>query len=316
MKFRMLACMVAACCLLAGCNKNDSDSQESTTSKAESERFAETTAATEFSEETNSYSETFGSIPETAVLKVTQTTYRDGEAWQTLIFYRNNYGDSVASAYLESDGKEVITGYTEYEYDENGKIRYEKDISDSGEYTEVAYLDDNTIKTNIYDASGRLKTEGESTYDIYGNYIRSHNVVYNEDSEMIFEMSEDNSDCDYDENGNILVCRQRSESGKIISTKTNSYDENGNLLRSEEISADREQSGYYSKVRSCKYDDNNNLISEEEIGRSDADTVYYTETYEYQYDETGRKIRRDHRYINTKDDRDLTEYTLYEYSEL
>lgn len=319
MKFKILACLTAACCLLAGCEKKGSDPQDNPTNKTEQsatepEQTAE--ATTEIPEETKADTKKNEGIPDTAVVKVTKTTYRDCKVWETVFTYRNDHGDGVAVSYLKSDGTEEFGLYTEYEYDENGKTVYEKDIFDSGSTIEAVHLSDNTVKTKSYDEESRLEGEGESVYDEYGNCLKSRNVVYGENGEVIFEMSEDNSDCDYDENGNILVCRQRSESGEIISTTTNTYDEKGNLLRSEELSADSEKYGYYSKVHSYKYDNDNNLIFEEEIGKSDADTVYRTEKYEYQYDGDGRKIREDHTYINTDYDTDLTEYTLYEYIEL
>ena len=311
MKFRMSACLIAACCLLAGCEKKDVDSQQNPASAPDTEQSSAetTTTATKYAEEAKPSVEMPEGIPETAVVKVTQTTYRDGEVWETVFIYRNEHDDSVAFAYLKSDGSEVISSCTEYEYDENGKRVYEKNISDSGSFFEYEYLTDNTAKFTHYDEKGRVEGKGESTYDAYGNEIFSHNIVYNEDGEVVLELTVDNSDCDYDENGRILVCRRRSE--YIVCTITNTYDENGNLLCSEQVSADNE-----SITRNYEYDADNNLIFKEEVRKSDADTVYFTETYEYQYDGTGRKIRQDYRYIHTEYDKDLTEYTLYEYTDL
>ncbi|MDE5873234.1 MAG: hypothetical protein K2H07_04910, partial [Lachnospiraceae bacterium] len=196
---------------------------------------------------------------------------------------------------------------------------YSKSISNSGDYFEVEYLSDNTEKGKGYDENGRLEVETEVLYDEYGNPIRSYTIVYDEDGGVIGEIIEDNSDCDYDENGKILVCRYRSGSEEIISTTTNTYDDNGNMLLSEEVYADSEKSGCYSKSHSYEYDDKNNLISKEEIWKSDADTVCRSESYEYQYDENGRKIRQDRRYVRTENDdydMDISEYTIYEYTQL
>ncbi|MDE6024912.1 MAG: hypothetical protein K2G45_05600 [Lachnospiraceae bacterium] len=317
MKIRKLVCLMAVCCLLAGCEKKNNDTQAVSDTSA-TDNVIDTITTTEMISENTGAAVENTDIPEDAVLKITETTYRNGEVWQTLLSYRNAHDDSVAWGYVGFDGEEVLVSHHECKYDDNGKKIYDKSISDTGEYNETEYRD-NIEKTKSYDGTGRLEAESEATFDEYGNHIMSHTIVYDQEGAVSLEMLEDYSDCDYDENGKILVCRERSESGEIISTTTNTYDDNGNMLSSEKVYADSEKSSYYSISHSFEYDDKNNLISEEGIWKSDADTVYRTESYEYQYDENGRKIRQDHSYVKTdSDDYDMniSEYTIYEYTEL
>ena len=324
MKFRRLVCLTAVCCLLAGCEKENNDTQAvSDTSATDNviDTTIDTVTTTEMVPENTEADTKNTDIPEDAVLKVTETTYRDGEVLKTRIVYRNVYDDVVADVYVDSDGEEMLRDYNEYEYDENGKKVYTKSTSDLGDYLEIEYLSDNTEKGKYYDENGELEVETEVTYDEYGNHIMSRTIVYDEDGQVALETLEDNSDCDYDENGKILVCKRRSGSDEIISITTNTYDDNGNILLSEEVYADSEKSGCYSKSHSYEYDDKNNLISEEEIWKLDADTVYRSESYEYQYDENGRKIRRDYSIFRVRnadydDLKDISEYTIYEYTQL
>lgn len=324
MKFKKFVCLMAACCLLAGCGKkNNNPSDASDTGSADSSAADAMTAtdamttdivtATAIPENTEAVTQNID-IPEDAVLKITETTYRNDEVWETIIRYKNAHDDMVAwgLGLDQYGGKEVLTYHYEYKYDDNGKKIYEKTISDTGRYDETEYCD-NVEKLKGYDRNGRLEVESEAGFDEYGNHIMSHTIVYDEDGSVSLEMIEDYSDCDYDENGKILVCRQRSETGEVIATTTNTYDENGNILLSEKISPDSKE--YYSICHSYAYDDKNNLISEE-ITKSNTDTVRVTESYEYQYDENGKKIRLNHRYINSKTDMDFSEYTIYEYTEL
>lgn len=318
MKFRRFVCLTVVCCLLAGCEKKNNDTQ-AVSDTSTTDNVIDTITTTDMVPENTGAAVENTDIPEDAVLKITETTYRDGEVWETLIRYRNAHDDIVAWGYVNSDGEEELRDHDEYEYDENGKKIYSKSISNSGDYFEVEYLSDNTEKGKGYDENGRLEVETEVIYDEYGNPIRSYTIVYDEDGGVIGEIIEDNSDCDYDENGKILVCRYRSGSEEIISTTTNTYDDNGNMLLSEEVYADSEKTGCYSKSHSYEYDDKNNLISKEEIWKSDADTVCRSESYEYQYDENGRKIRQDRRYVRTENDdydMDISEYTIYEYTQL
>lgn len=330
-KLKKIACIMAACCLLAGCEKKNDNSSNSpdtnvtdamTTTDSETTMDAEITTDTEATTDViseNTQSVLIGTdIPEDAVLKVTETTYRFDEVFETRIYYKNAHDDSVAFGYVQYGGKEVLTSHNEYKYDDNGKKIYKKTISDRGEYSETEYHD-NVEKTKGYDEIGRLDVESEATFDEFGNYIMEHTIVYDEEGEVILEIIEDYSDCDYDENGNILVCRQRSESGEIISTTTNTYDDNGNILLSEKVFSDNENNGRLSnssKSHSYEYDDKNNLISEEEITKSNTDIVRVTASYEYRYDENGRKVRQDHTYVDIDTDLNISEYTIYEYTEL
>lgn len=328
-KLKKIACIMAACCLLAGCEKKNDNSSNSpdtnvtdamTTTDSETTMDAEITTDTEATTDViseNTQSVLIGTdIPEDAVLKVTETTYRNDEVWQILIRYENVHDDVVAI-----DGSKFGVGdirHFEYKYDDNGKKIYKKIISGTGDYSETEYHD-NVEKTKSYDRGGRLNAESEATFDEFGNYIMEHTIVYDEEGEVILEIIEDYSDCDYDENGNILVCRQRSESGEIISTTTNTYDDNGNILLSEKVFSDNENNGRLSnssKSHSYEYDDKNNLISEEEITKSNTDIVRVTASYEYRYDENGRKVRQDHTYVDIDTDLNISEYTIYEYTEL
>lgn len=326
-KLKKIVWLMAACCLLAGCEKKNDNSSNSpdtnvtdamTTTDSETTMDAETTTDTEATTDViseNTQSVLIGTdIPEDVVLKVTETTYRNDEVWQILIRYENVHDDVVAI-----DGSKFGVGdisHYEYKYDDNGKKIYKKTISGTGNYTETEYHD-NVEKTKSYDRGGRLDAESEATFDEFGNHIMSHMIIYDingPEGTVSFEMSEDYSDCDYDENGKILVCREHSETGEIISTTTNTYDENGNLLLSEKISPDSEN--FYSTCHTYEYDDKNNLIAEEEITKSNADTVRVTASYEYRYDENGRKVRKDFTYDNIYTDSNISEYTIYEYTEL
>lgn len=325
MKSKKIVCLMTACCLLAGCEKknheslNESDTNVTdamTTTDVMTTMDAETTSDTEAT--TNAISENTQNmdIPEDAVLKVTEITYRFDEVFETRIYYKNAHDDSVAFGYVQYGGKEVLASHNEYKYDDNGKKIYKKTISDTGEYNETEYHD-NVEKTKSYDGGGRLEGESEAIFDEYGNHIKSHTIVYDingPEGTVSLEMSEDYSDCDYDENGNILVCRQRSETGEVIATTTNTYDDNGNILLSEKISPDSED--FYSTCHTYEYDNKNNLIAEEEITKSNTDTVRVTASYEYRYDENGRKVRQDHTYVNIDTDLNISEYTIYEYTEL
>lgn len=316
MKFRRFVCLTAVCCLLAGCEKKNNDTQSVSDTSA-TDNVIDTINTTETVPENTEADTKNTDIPEDAVLKITETTYRDGEVWETFVKYRNAHDDVVAVANISSDGEEVFARHDEYEYDESGKKIYAKTIWESGEYAEIEYLSDNTEKGKHFDKRGRLEDETEITYDEYGNLIMSHLIVYDEDG-AILESIEDYSDCDYGENGKILVCRYRYGygAGEIISTTTNTYDNNGNMLSSEEVYADSEKSSYYSISHSYEYDDKNNLISEEEIWKLDEDTVYRTENYVYQYDENGRKIREDYSEVYTDYDRNISGYTIYKYTQL
>lgn len=327
-KLKKIACIMAACCLLAGCEKKNDNSSNSpdtnvtdamTTTDSETTMDAEITTDTEATTDViseNTQSVLIGTdIPEDAVLKVTETTYRFDEVFETRIYYKNAHDDSVAFGYVQYGGKEVLTSHNEYKYDDNGKKIYKKTISDRGEYSETEYHD-NVEKTKGYDEIGRLDVESEATFDEFGNYIMEHTIVYDEEGEVELEIIQDYSDCDYNENGKILVCRQRSESGEIIYTTTNTYDENGNMLLSEKIASGSEKTGYYSISHSYEYDDTNNLISEEIREAYAADDACSTESFEYQYDEIGRKVRRNYRYVDPDTGMDFSEYTIYEYTEL
>ncbi|MBD5095587.1 MAG: hypothetical protein HDT40_01050 [Lachnospiraceae bacterium] len=321
MKIRKLVCLITVCCLLAGCEKKHNDTQAvSDTSATDNviDTTIDTVTTTEMVPENTEADTKNTDIPEDAVLKIVETTYKDDEVWLTYVKYRNAYDDVVGVATINSDGEEVFSRHDEYEYDESGKKIYAKTIWEAGEYAEIEYLSDNTEKGKHYDKRGRLEDETESTYDEYGNLIMSYTIVYDGDGEVALEIIKDYSDCYYDENGKIFVCRQRSESGEIISTTTTTYDDNGNILSSEEVYADSEKYGCYSVSHCYEYDDKNNLISEEEITKLNEDTVYHTESYEYQYDENGRKIREDYNevYIYTDYDRNTSRYTIYEYTQL
>ncbi len=323
MKFKKFVCLIAACCLLAGCgkkNNNPSDASDTADSSAADAMTATdamttdtmtTTAA--IPENTQTVTQNID-IPEDAVLKVTETTYRNDEVWEKNIRYKNAHDDMVAwgLGLDQYGGKEVLTYHNEYKYDDNGKKIYKKSISNTGSYDETEYRD-NVEKTKSYDRTGRLDAESEATFDEYGNHIMSHTIVYDEDGSVSLEMIEDYSDCDYDENGKILVCRERSETGEVIATTTNTYDENGNLLLSEKISPDSKN--YHSICHSYEYDDKNNLISVQ-ITESNTDTDHVAESYEYQYDENGKKVRQNYRYVYSEADTDFSEYTIYEYKEL
>ncbi len=321
-KFKKFVCLIAACCLLAGCGKKNNNSSDVSDIGTADSSVADAMTATDamttdtvtttaaIPENTQTVTQNMD-IPEDAVLKVTETTYRNDEVWETIIRYENAHDDIVSWGYVQSDGKEVLTDHNEYKYDDDGKKIYEKSIRDTGSYDEIEYRD-NVEKGKGYDRKGRLEVECEVTFDEYGNHIMSYTIGYDEDGSVLFEMIEDYSDCDYDENGKILVCRQRSETGKVIATTTNTYDENGNLLLSEKISPDSKN--YYSICHSYEYDDKNNLISEQEITKSNTGTVHVAESYEYQYNENGRKVRVDRTYIS--DELNVSEYTIYEYTEL
>ncbi len=322
MKFKKFVCLLSACCLLAGCGKKNnnssdvSDMADSSAADAMTATDAMTTdtvtATAAIPENTQTVTQNTD-IPEDAVLKVTKTTYRNDEVWEKIIRYENAHDDNVAWGYVQSDGKEVFIRCSEYKYDDNGKKIYKKTISDTGNYDETEYRD-NVEKTKSYDRTGRLVAESEATFDEYGNHIMSHTIVYDEDGSVSLEMIEDYSDCDYDENGKILVCRERSETGEVIATTTNTYDENGNILLSEKISPDSKN--YYSICHSYEYDDKNNLISEQEVTKTNTDTVHVAESYEYRYDENGKKVRQNYRYVYPEADTDFSEYTIYEYTEL
>lgn len=325
-KLKKIACIMAACCLLAGCEKkniessnvsdtNVTDAMTTTDAVTITDTGTTDTEATTDAISENTQSVLIGTdIPEDAVLKVTETTYRNNEVWQILIRYENVHDDVVAI-----DGSKFGVGdimHYEYKYDDNGKKIYKKTISGTGNYTETEFHD-NVEKTKSYDRGGRLDAESEAIFDEFGNHIKSHTIIYDingPEGTVSFEMSEDYSDCDYDENGKILVCREHSETGEIISTTTNTYDENGNLLLSEKISPDSEN--FYSKCHSYEYDDKNNLISEQEITKSNTDIVRVTASYEYRYDENGRKVRQDRTYVDIDTDLNISEYTIYEYTEL
>lgn len=324
-KLKKIVWLMTACCLLAGCEKKNDNSSNSpdtnvtdvmTTTDSETTMDAEITTDTEATTDSISENTQNMDIPEDAVLKITETTYRNDEVWETIIKYKNNHDDIVAWGYVQSDGKEVLLSRHEYKYDDNGKKIYTKTISDTGEYSETEYRD-NVEKTKSYDGGGRLEGEGEAIFDKYGNYIKSHTIIYDingPEGTVSLEMSEDYSDCDYDENGKILVCRERSETGEIISTTTNTYDVNGNMLLSEKISPDSEE--FYCICHTYEYDDKNNLIAEEDITKSNTDTVRVTASYEYRYDENSRKVRQDHTYVDIDTDLNISEYTIYEYTEL
>ncbi len=312
MKFRKLVCLIAVCCLLAGCEKKNNDTQTVSDTSA-TDNVIDTITTTEMTSENTEAAIENTNIP---VLKITETTYKDGEVWLTCVKYRNAHDDVVFVANISSDGEEVFSRHDEYEYDESGKKIYVKTIWEAGEYAEIEYLSDNTEKGKHYDKRGRLEDETESTYDEYGNLIMSYTIVYDGDGEVALEIIKDYSDCDYGKNGKILVCRERSESGGIISTTTNTYDDNGNILSSEKLYTDSEKYGCHSVSQSYEYDDKNNLISEEEITKLNADNVYCTINYEYQYDENGRKIREDYSEVYTDYDRNISGYTIYEYTQL
>lgn len=325
MKFKKVACLMAVCCLLAGCEKKNDNSSNSpdtnvtdamTATDAVTVTDTGTTTDTEATTDAISENTQNMDIPEDAVLKVSETTYRNDEVWETIISYKNNHDDIVAWGYVQSDGKEVLLSRHEHKYDDNGKKIYQKTISDTGEYSETEYRD-NVEKTKRYDGGGRLESEGEAIFDEYGNYSMSHIIIYDingSEKTVSLEMSEDYSDCDYDENGKILVCRQRSETGEVVATITNTYDDNGNMLLSEKISPDSEE--FYRICHTYEYDDKNNLIAEEDITKSNTDTVRITASFEYQYDENGRKVRQDHTYVSIDSDLNISEYTIYEYTEL
>ncbi|MBD5095589.1 MAG: hypothetical protein HDT40_01060 [Lachnospiraceae bacterium] len=318
MKIRKLVCLITVCCLLAGCEKKNNDTQAVSDTSA-TDNVVDTISTTEMIPENTEAATKNTDIPEDAVLKITETTYRDGEVWQTIVKYRNVHDDVVVVANISSDGEEVLSRHDEYEYDESGKKIYVKTIWESGEYAEIEYLSDNTEKRKNYDMEGRL--EDESTYDEYGNLIMSHTIVYDMNGRLIGDFIEDNSDCDYDENGKILVCRQRSESGEIIAIITNTYDDNGNILSSEKLYTENKKISIYSVSHSYEYDDKNNLISEEEIMKLTEDYVFSIDSYEYQYDENGRKIRQDYSNFRVRSAdydglKDISEYTIYEYTQL
>ncbi|MDE5872464.1 MAG: hypothetical protein K2H07_00975, partial [Lachnospiraceae bacterium] len=139
MKFRKFVYLMAVCCLLAGCEKKNNDTQTVSDTNT-TDNVIDTTTTTEMVPENTSAAVENSDIPEDAVLKITETTYRDGEVLETLITYRNAHDDVVAWGYVNSDGEEELRDHDEYEYDENGKKIYSKSISNSGDYFEVEYL--------------------------------------------------------------------------------------------------------------------------------------------------------------------------------
>ena len=198
----------------------------------------------------------------------------DGTSWQTVKYDYEYDENGKWTACISYDEKGEIFERMEYEYNELGKeilcVHYDKNGSIRREdKTEYEYDENGKIKGRIhYTISQDSTMKTEFRYDEYGSIIL--NAVYNTDGTVIVEYK---YAYEYDEFGRRTLETMYDENSTVsrkygyeydkfsrVSTGTQ-YDADGNIDGRIEFERDK----YGKSVIETKYDNDGNILSKHEI---------------------------------------------------
>lgn len=178
------------------------------------------------------------------------------------------YGEANLPIKITSSSNEYIY-ISEYNYDKNGKLIYQKNV----------YDDYCNILNYIYDDNGYLIQEIRSdsygnrfdnyirdyTYDLNGNLLKCMDV-YGDGSKGIFDYA-------YDSKGRVIKYESNISTNAYVDSYTINYiyDARGNLIKKTEINTNG-----YTQIDDYTYDVNNNLIKELQTYSGRSNTIEYT----------------------------------------
>ena len=314
---KKISILLALLCLLtaAGCGNTGSEiiipdesiTADTTVEEAASEESPQETAETELSAE----------IPAEAVTKKTAVKTVNGEISSITVCYLNEHDDELLKIKVDPEtGEETVDSRSEYLYDENGKLSYEKSNSRILGESETYYKhDDNGDNIRLEGMKdGKTNFELDIIYDSNHHQYASHEILYDPesaDNEILSDNKTDYSDCEFDDNGNITFIRY---SNQKYSSVSRTYNEENALISETSYYSDygKEEGVGYALVQNTKYSDNGDLTSVEIILMPDPDTEKTVRTQELRYDEVGRLIYMEDNYIS-KNKLNVTEY---EYEDL
>ena len=314
---KKISILLALLCLLtaAGCGNTGSEiiipdesiTADTTVEEAASEESPQETAETELSAE----------IPAEAVTKKTAVKTVNGEISSITVCYLNEHDDELLKIKVDPEtGEETVDSRSEYLYDENGKLSYEKSNSRILGESETYYKhDDNGDNIRLEGMKdGKTNFELDIIYDSNHHQYASHEILYDPesaDNEILSDNKTDYSDCEFDDNGNITFIRYSNQKYSSVSM---TYTEENYPLSSISCYSDygKEEGADYALIQNAKYNDNGDLMSLDIILMPDPDTERIVRTKELRYDEEGRMIYIEDNYIS----KNKLTVTEYEYEDL
>jgi len=341
---KKLICIIILCGFLTGCEMQTNSIQEIQPEPSEIVT-SETnqTAPTEPETEVETFPELSAEIPEEAVIKKTEIRFSNdkGKIEYTGIYYLDSHENPLL--YMMADletGKPVPHKNISYQYDENGNVIHQSEqqsvlrVNEEEVYAphlETTYEYDDSgqclrsVETTTLSKGKQCQRINEYTYDQYGNTMTHRDTRLDmESGEITYETYYDDTDCDYDKDGNILVCREYlqdwREELKLYRTVSNTYDENHHCLTSEIIFDDYGgfEGNPYSVTHRYEYDENGNQILDEEIRCQEPDEIVHRTISSYQYDELNRQTHYEKQLIESEgtDSNVILQYVNYEYETL
>ncbi|MBQ8960325.1 MAG: RHS repeat protein [Ruminococcus sp.] len=229
-------------------------------------------------------------VPKEAVTKKTRTETREDYTGSEIL-YLDSRGNVVSELLVNSEtGQQTPYEVTEYTYDELDRPTYQKK-SDSYSVEERWYEYQGESDGFSYEKvmkDGWLYSECWSTYDEFGEYLTFSYKAYtspdeNGQQEIMFTMDKDYTDCDRDENGRVILCREHDSSGEIIETTAYTYDERGNAVVTETTCP-----GGYHKTDTCEFDSQDRKIHSRQVivAEEGSEPSVYEEFWEF--DDQGR----------------------------
>ena len=309
--------LLAVLCLLTavGCGDISSDKsivssaadEQKTTAEPTSQNTAEMTVPTELSAE----------IPAEAVTKKTAVKTVNGEISSITVCYLNEHDDDLLKIKVDPEtGEETVDSMSEYLYDENGNMSYEKSnsriLGESEHYYKYNENGDNIRLEGT--KNGKTSFELDIIYDSNHHQYASHEILYDPesaDNEILSDNNTDYSDCEFDDNGNITFIRY---SNQKYSSVSRTYNAENYLISETSYYSDygKEEGVGYALIQNAKYSDNGDLTSVDIILMPDPDTEKTVRTQELRYDEVGRLIYMEDNYIS----KNKLTVTEYEYEDL
>ncbi|MBP5379497.1 MAG: hypothetical protein J6Y64_08165 [Ruminococcus sp.] len=331
-KYRITACLICLSCLV--CTVNCGSKPENEAISTSSEKISEASSGSgisdeekpdfelSFPEEPTEFEipELSDEIPAEAVTKVTTTEFRGGEIESCVITYRDERDNNLLRfIYDEDTGETTVSQNVSYEYNENGDIICQNELTQYGvdEYYSE-YDDKNRMISHKSYEEGLLSWEQEFEYDEYDNQIIEKTVYYsNETGEVLAESVIDRSDCDYDDQGHMLTVREQNKKGELSKTYTYTYDSEGRVLTELMIKEnyDPENSDWKTQEIKSEYDPVCGKESRmEKIHYADDGSVISRDLYEREFDSSGRVTHVTKTYKN--DETETVTEISYEYEEL
>lgn len=309
---KVLAVLIFAV-LLTGCAKQESAPVESAAPPATQQTRQMQTAAPE--PETATAEPTIEPTTEPLV-EIDELPFHNKAAYKVYEKQTNSGGKSylTVKTYDEHDnvilredfdetGEVYYSKETAFEYDEEGNAIREYCGSDA--YYETEYQDGKEVRWLYYDEGELLS---ESTYEYYPNgdfkCVWSSHDGCEPYAWMIFEY-------EYDEQGRIIVSREKNDDDELKYTKYLTYDDSGNVAESvvyrelsyyENLDESREVERY-----KWTHDADGNVLTFVKTYETRDGTVAYENSGEYKYDEQGRVVSMEERYASGEIV--LTEYT-------